>query len=92
MAEKTALMELGYKGYYHEHSEWYTEHIKTTSRREALRKFARRHRVGRVNLRNAEQWKWWEGDWFTAFRYVKKSDVRPCHHCQGTGKISIKQD
>ena len=91
MLGKTTLMELGYKGYYHEHSEWYTEYLKASSQREALRKFARRHRVGQVNLRNAEQWEWWENDWFMAFRYVKPAESKPCSSCQGTGRQLISR-
>ena len=83
----TILDEVGYKGYYHEYSEWYAEYVEAVDVRHALREFALRHGMGNVLVENTDKWRWEEGDWLMSFRYVKAADTKPCPFCNGTGKI-----
>jgi hypothetical protein len=81
--------EVGYKGYYHEHSEWYTCYIQAGNEQQALRKFAGQHKINPVNGDDPENWRWEDGDWFMVFRYIKEVGIKPCPHCRGTGVVAI---
>lgn len=83
------LFEIGFKGYYGEGSEWHAERVRAVTRADALRIFAARHRLKGATSRNADEWRWWDGDWFMAFRYVKKADTRRCPSCRGSGQVPI---
>ena len=81
--------EVGYKGYYHEYSEWHTCYIQAGSEQQALRKFANQHRINSVKGDDPENWRWEDGDWYMAFRYIKEVSVKPCPHCRGIGVVSV---
>lgn len=85
----TQLFEIGFKGYYHETSEHYTDHIRAKSRAEALKKFYRKYKLDKASICQAKDLKWWDGDWLMSFSYVKKVKSTVCSHCSGSGKILI---
>ncbi|MBI3585724.1 MAG: hypothetical protein HY088_01175 [Ignavibacteriales bacterium] len=80
--------EISYKLYYGETSDVATEHIQAKNRLEALRTFAQHRELRRRKFTNLANWKWEEGVWQAAFKYVKEVQVRPCPHCNGTGEMS----
>ena len=81
--------EIGYKGYYREHSEWYTDHIKAANEKRALKEFAKEHRFKLVNYIEPENCRWEEGEWFMSLRYIKEVKIQPCSHCGGKGVVSV---
>ncbi|MBI4547166.1 MAG: hypothetical protein HY707_04245 [Ignavibacteriae bacterium] len=84
--------EIGYKMYYHETSEWGVELVNARTIQNALKTFLRKGSIKDKNLSQAPNWKWWEGDWYYAFRYSKEVKVVSCPHCSGTGVISVYEE
>jgi hypothetical protein len=89
---KLRTFEVGYKGYYHEYSEWYTSFIRARDEQQALRKFAKEHRIKLVEGEDLENWRWEDGDWFMALRYIREARVKPCPHCHGIGVVPVATD
>jgi hypothetical protein len=83
------MFEVGYKSYYREFSEWCTDLIKARTEQAALRKFAKLHRIEKPDPKKAQDWKWWDGDWFMAFRYVKPVKLQTCPCCRGQGEVTV---
>lgn len=81
--------EVGYKGYFHEQSEWYVHHLQARDEQQALRKFARERRIRSASKDDPESWRWEEGDWLMVFRYIKEVHTKPCPHCHGTGITTV---
>ncbi|MGH9670754.1 MAG: hypothetical protein ACRD3A_11670 [Terriglobales bacterium] len=79
--------EIAVKSYYHELSEWCYVLVKADNREEALLSFAKRHKLRATEIRHPESWRWYEGDFFMAFRYIKETrgKRRGCILCHGTG-------
>lgn len=83
----TQTFKIGYKGYYHEYSEWYSFYVEAFNERAALEKFA--ERFGIRQPVNVNSWRWEDGDWLMAFKYIKQVELRTCPHCNGTGSIAV---
>jgi hypothetical protein len=80
--------EIGYKGYYHEMSEWYSCVIEAKNEQEALRRFAQERQL-ELPSREIENWHWEENDWLMAFRYIKEVEIQTCPTCHGTGTLRL---
>ena len=89
---KLKVFEIAYKSYYHELSDWSHDHIKAVDKKNALRIFASRHHIKTRQREHPENWRWWNGEWYMAFRYIHEiqQKPKPCPHCQGTGIIVTK--
>jgi hypothetical protein len=83
-------VEVGYKTYYHEFSDWCIDLIKARNEKAALRKFAKLHQIEESEVERPQDWKWWEGDWFNALAYVKPVTVHTCPLCHGQGQVSLE--
>jgi hypothetical protein len=86
----THLFEIGFKGFYHEYSEHYTEHIKARNQTEALKRFYRKSNVRGASTRlskrpGVKSATWEDGDWLMSLCYVKKVQSTVRHQCNGTG-------
>ncbi len=86
---RVKTFEVGYKGYYHEHSEWYTDYIEAEDEGHALAKFAKEHRFKLVAHGETGNCRWEEGEWFMAFQYIKEVKIQPCDRCRGTGVVAV---
>jgi len=91
MKSTVQTYEIGYKGYHHEMSEWYSQVIKAKDEREALKRFARQRHVKPPD-QDIENWHWEENDWLMAFRYIKKVELQTCPHCRGAGTLRIAKN
>jgi hypothetical protein len=81
--------EIGFKGFYREQSEWYTDHVRARERQGALKTFARKHGIKIRNYGRPAHWQWWDNEWLMQFRYIKPVVKVRCSACQGTGLISV---
>jgi hypothetical protein len=81
--------EVGYKSYYHETSDWCSDLITAKTEKEALRKFAKLHRIKKPDLSKPHEWKWWDGDWYMSFAYVKPVTKQRCPLCGGNGEVAL---
>ncbi len=86
---KLKVFEVAYKRYYHELSDWSCDYIRAKDKKNALRIFASRHRIKPRQGEQSENWRWWDGESYMAFRYIHEIDrvPKPCPHCQGAGMI-----
>lgn len=91
--------EIGYKGFYCEHTEWFTAYMKAIDEKEARRKFVTEHFITRQDIEDgdfdafkrgeSDKLIWWEAEWLMDFRYLKEVNMKPCPLCGGTGKIAV---
>src|SRR5574341_1877797 len=90
---KLKAFEIAYKCYYHEFSDWSKDQVNAKDRKNALRIFASRHRIKTGREEQPENWRWWDGDWYMAFRSIRELERAPklCPHCQGTGEPILIQ-
>jgi hypothetical protein len=79
------LFEVGFKGYYRETSEHFTEYVKANNQEMALSKFCRMKKISITTLQQIENVQWWEDEWLMSFRYVREVVSIPCLHCNGSG-------
>jgi len=86
--QETKTYEIGYKGFCYEFSESYTCIVIAKTERQALRQFARQRHVKLPTASDVDNWKWEDGDWLMAFRYIKEVSVKKCPHCQGSGIVA----
>lgn len=113
---KLKTFEVGYKGYYYEYDEWFTDHIEAKNEEEGLKIFSKEHFTepeckscgyprnvcqsfeGQKDhphefdpppIGPPNDWRWEEGDWLMAFRYIKEVKMRRCPQCKGTGRIAL---
>lgn len=86
---KLQVFEVGYKCYYHELSDWARDHIRAKDKKNALRIFASRHYIKARRGEQAENWRWWDGDWYMSFRYIHEVEQtpKPCPRCHGMGTV-----
>lgn len=86
---KKKVFQIAYKSFYHELSDWQSEYIKAATRKDALRIFASRHKIGGNKNKPPQQWHWWDGDWYMHLRFIRqvKQEPKPCPHCHGTGYL-----
>lgn len=66
--------EVQVKYYYGETSEYGAEIIRSTDKMAALREFAKRKGISPLNLKNYENWHWWEGVWLGRLKCIKSVD------------------
>ena len=86
---KMKTFEVGFNEYYHELASWTFENVNARNKQDALRRFARRHGIRGIGT-DATMWKWWEGDWYFTFRYIRPVEIKNCPRCQGTGHIAVE--
>ena len=87
MSTKIKTFEVAFKAYYHETSDWCTDYIRAHNKGAALKTFARRHQIGKLG--QPSNWRWWEGDRYMAFKFIKPVLRVPCVECRGTGVVSV---
>ncbi len=87
MKNKLRLFQVAYKRYYHELSEWSCDYVRARDTKDALRIFGNRHRIRQLDVNHAEDWRWWDGECYLSFRFIRETTQKPkaCPHCQGTG-------
>jgi hypothetical protein len=85
---KQKVFEIGFKGYFGESSEWYSEHIKARNEGAALQKFAHTHKIKKNKSETTEIKEWWDNDWLMKFQYIKPVSIIKCPHCFGEGVIA----
>jgi hypothetical protein len=81
--------EIGFKGFYREQSDWFTDHIRARTKPAALKTFARKHGIKTTKSARPANWQWWDNEWLMEFHYVKPVTVVKCSVCQGTGLVSV---
>jgi len=88
---KVKVFQIAYKTFYHEMSDWSSEYIKTTNRKDALRIFASRHNIKPSRNKSPQNWRWWNGEWYMSFRFIREIKQKPqvCPCCKGTGAILV---
>ncbi len=69
---KLNTFKISFKLYYHELCDWGSEYVKASTKRAALRKFARGRHLDGVDMSAPESWRWWEDDWYNAFHSIEK--------------------
>lgn len=84
--------QIGYKLYYGETSDWGTETIKAKNKQEALLSFTKKRSVERGSSSRCTDWRWNEGSWLAAFRYIKEVKLIACPHCCGIGVIPVNEE
>lgn len=84
------VFQIAFKSYYHELSDWNSEYITALTELDALKKFASRHNIPSSQNQPPNDWRWWDGEWYMSFRFIRQVQQKPraCPHCQGTGIIS----
>ena len=82
--------EVGYKAYYHEHTDWCADYIRATDKTAALKRFAKKHKITEAANTKPLYWHWWEEDWFMALAYIKPITEKECPHCDGTGLLHVE--
>lgn len=79
------LFEVGFKGFYRETSEYFTEHIRANNPEEALGKFCRMNKIDITAPQQTENMQWWDGEWLMSYRYIRDVITSPCPYCDGSG-------
>ena len=80
---------IGYKSFYRETSEHYSDYIPAEDESAALKAFAKEHKVPKASQQQPDKWNWWEGEWLCEFRAIEPVMVIPCPHCSGKGEVAI---
>ncbi len=83
------VFQIAYKSFYHELSDWQSEYIGAATRKDALWIFASHHNIGVSKTQSPKNWRWWDGEWYMSFRFIRqvKQRPKPCPHCHGTGYL-----
>jgi hypothetical protein len=87
LMEKT--FAISYKLRYAETSDWETEYLSASNKKQALSLFAKTRKIPVAKFKNFNNWYWEEGVWFAQFWNIKQVKEKPCSHCSGTGIIKI---
>ena len=88
---RARVFQVAYKSFYHELSDWNSEYINATTKKDALRVFASRHNIGVSENKSPKNWRWWDDEWYMSFRFIREVDQKPkvCPCCHGTGIIVV---
>jgi hypothetical protein len=89
LRSRARVFQIAYKSFYHEFSDWNSEYINAATKKAALRVFAFRHNVGFRENKSPQNWRWWDGEWYMSFRFIREVAQKPkvCPRCHGTGSV-----
>jgi len=88
LKSKMRTYEIGYKGYYGETSESYSCVVQAKDERSAIRRFAQEREI-ELPGDDIDNWRWEDGPWWVAFRYIKEVEIQTCPTCHGAGTVRI---
>lgn len=83
------IFEINYKLRYAETEDWRQEYLKASSKKQALKDFAKRMKISTRQFSRFEDWCWKEGVWMASFKNIKQVKEKRCPHCCGKGIIHI---
>ena len=83
MKTKCKTFRISYKVYLGETSDYCHEDLLAVTKEEALQRFFKRNKIEDGTPDNPDTWRWWDGDWWAAFKNIQEVQVEKCVTCGG---------
>jgi hypothetical protein len=81
MKQSQMIFRIYYKAFYGPNSEECYDDLRASDKQDALAKFYRRKKIKDGRFENPDGWRWWENDYFMAYKTISQIKLNKCPAC-----------